>query len=245
MKSTITSLSALTNAHAIRDKQMADRDKPKASWFKIDDGESIVVRFLQELDESAENYNPEFGTFLGATEHSCPRDLDPIKGFMRKALDTTETEGRDWAAEQHEKNRKMGWGARQNFYINVAVDGENGPEAQILSRSLNSGFVKDLVEIFEDEGGITDQPYIISRRGTKAQTEWRIKPAKKGEDVDISGITPWDLNEYAVRRIPYEEQEAFYMRGIEHLDPTTGKPKGGTTSQSESTEESSEDAYTW
>lgn len=246
MKSTITSLSELTGAQAERDRQIAERNKPKASWFKIEEGEAITVRFLQELDASAENYNPDYGTFLGAIEHVCPRDID-AKGFMKRALDTTETEGRDWAQMQHEKNRKMGWGAQQNFYINVAVNGPDGPEAQILSRKLNSGFVKDLVELYTDEGGITTQAYVISRRGTGAQTEWRIKPAKSGDDVDISNVTPWNLEEYAVRHVPFDEQEKFYMRNVEHIDPVTGNVKGTIVEDSadDVTGEEDEDDYTW
>lgn len=248
MKATITSFAELTGAQAERDRQMAERDKPKAKWFKVKDGEAITVKFLQELDASAENYNPEFGTFLGATEHVCPRDVDP-QGFMKRALDTTETEGRDWAQMQHEKNRKMGWGAQQNFYINLAVETPEGPEAQIFSRKLNSGFVKDLVEIFQEEGGITGQPYVISRRGTGPQTELRIKPAKADKDFDISDVTPWDLSEYAVRTIPFDEQEKFYMRNVEHIDPTTGQPKMTASSSSESSESSSNEEdgedYTW
>lgn len=244
MKATITSFAELTGAQAERDRQMAERDKPKAKWFKIDDGEQIVVKFLQELDASAENYNPEFGTFLGAVEHVCPRDIDP-KGFMKRALDTTESEGRDWAQMQHEKNRKLGWGAQQNFYINLAVQTADGVEAQIFSRKLNSGFVKDLVEIFEEEGGITGAPYVISRRGTGPQTELRIKPAKADKDFDISGVTPWDLNEYAVRHIPFDEQEKFYMRNVEHIDPTTGQPRSVQNTEESSSSSEDDDDYTW
>ena len=214
MKSTITTLSALTNAHAEREQQIAQRDRPKAEWFKIKPEESLVIKFMQELDPSAENYNPEFGTFLGATEHTVPREIDP-QGFMKRALDTMESEGRDLAQELHQKDRKAGWGAQQNFYINVAVDTPEGPKVQILSRKLNSNFVKDLVEIFQDEGGITGQPFIISRRGSGPQTELRIKVAKADKDFDISGLEPWNLEEYAVRHIPYDEQEEFYFRGVD------------------------------
>lgn len=214
MKSTITTLADLTGAHEEREKQIAQRDRPKAEWFKIKEGESLAIKFMQELDPTAENYNPEFGTFLGAIEHTVPREIDP-QGFMKRALDTMESEGRDLAQELHEKDRKAGWGAQQNFYINVAVDTPEGPKVQIFSRKLNSNFVKDLVEIFEEEGGITGQTFIISRRGTGPQTELRLKPAKADRDFDISGLEPWNLEEYAVRHIPYDQQEEFYFRGVD------------------------------
>lgn len=245
MKSTISTLADLTGAHEQREQQIAARDRPKAEWFKIKEGESLTVRFLQELDPSAENYNPEFGTFLGAVEHTVPRDIDP-QGFMKRALDTMESEGRDLAQELHQKDRKAGWGAQQNFYINVAVDTPEGPKVQIFSRKLNSNFVKDLVEIFEDEGGITTQTYVISRRGSGPQTELRIKPAKAGMEFDVSGLEPWNLEEYAVRHIPYDEQEEFYFRGVDPAvrDRVMGRVTAATVS-SETSSDDDEDEYEW
>lgn len=241
MKSTISTFEELTGAQAERDQQIANRDRPKAEWFKIKEGESLTVKFLQELDPSAENYNPEFGTFLGAVEHTVPRDIDP-QGFMKRALDTMESEGRDLAQELHQKDRKAGWGAVQNFYINVAVDTPEGPKVQIFSRKLNSNFVKDLVEIFQDEGGITGQPFTISRRGSGPQTELRIKPAKADKDFDISDLEPWDLEEYAVRKVPYDEQEEFYFRGVDPAvrDRVLGRVSASASSSSESPDEDDE-----
>lgn len=242
MKATISTFSELTGAQAERDQQIANRDRPKANWFKIKENESLVVKFLQELDPSAENYNPEFGTFLGAVEHSVPRDVDP-QGFMKRALDTMETEGRDLAQELHQKDRKAGWGAQQNFYINLAVDTPDGPEVQIFSRKLNSNFVKDLVEIFEEDGGITGQPFTITRRGSGPQTELRIKPAKADKDFDVSGLEPWKLDEYAVRHVPYDEQEEFYFRGVdpEVRDRILGRAKKSESAFTASGEEDGEE----
>lgn len=239
----ITNFASLTGAHKQRDEQIAEQNRPKASWFKIKEGESITVRFMQELDPSSENYNPEFGTFLGVIEHSVPRDIDP-NGFMKRALDTMETEGRDLAQELHLKDRKAGWGPQHNFYINLAVETPNGPEVQIFSRKLHSNFVRDLAEIFEDEGTITDRAYVISRRGSGPQTELRIKEAK-GKDIDISGLEPWNLEEYAVRHIPYEEQEDYYFRGVdpEVRDRVLGRTPTRSMESSESPVDESDDDY--
>lgn len=245
---TINTLAALTGAHEERDRQIANRDRPKAEWFKVKENEPLTVKFLQELDPSAENYNPEFGTFLGATEHSVPREVDP-NGFMKRALDTMDTEGRDLAAEIHDKDRKAGWGAQQNFYINVAVETPEGPKVQILSRKLNSNFVKDLVEIFEDEGGITGIPFVITRRGNGPQTEIRIKKAKSDQDFDVTGLEPWNLDEYAVRKVPYDQQEEFYFRGVdpEVRDRILGRVPAHRQDESASVDNSSEEEeeYTW
>lgn len=242
MKSTITTFAELTGAQAERDRQIANRDRPRATWFKIKEGESLTVKFLQELDPSAENYNPEFGTFLGAVEHTVPREIDP-NGFMKRALDTMESEGRDLAQELHQKDRKAGWGAQQNFYINVAVDTADGPVVHIMSRKLNSNFVKDLVEIYEDEGGITSQPFVITRRGSGPQTELRIKLGKPEHDFDVSSLEPWNLEEHAVRHIPYDEQEEFYFRGVdpEVRDRVLGRTTARKAEESTSAFDTSDD----
>lgn len=244
----ITSFADLTGAHEQRDQQIAQRDRPKASWFKIKEGETFIIKFLQELDSSAENYNPDFGTFLGAVEHSVPRDVDP-NGFMKRALDTMETEGRDLAQELHLKDRKAGWGPQHNFYINVAVDTTSGPDVQILSRKLHSNFIRDLAEIFEEEGGITARPFAITRRGSGPQTELRIKLAKDNLDFDTTGLEPWNLAEYAVRNVSYEEQEEFYFRGVdpEIRNRVLGRaaPKASPEAQESASSSSDDEDYEW
>lgn len=193
-----------------RQKEREERaNRPKANWFKIGHNEKKYVQFLQELSEDAERYNPKFGTFYGAVEHQAPGK----DGFKARALDTRESEGRDWAQEQHEKNPKLGWHPRENFYINVATYNDDGEiEAQILSRNIHNQFVVDLIELYEEsEGvGITGQTFEIHRRGTGPQTMWRIKPVD--HEMDVSKVQIWDLEQTAVRHVPYEQQEEYYMR---------------------------------
>lgn len=208
----INGLAGLKNRISEREEAIADANRPKANWFKLAEGEKVVVKFLQELDQEAPKYNPSFGTFLGAVEHQAPGP----KGYLSRALDTRETEGKDFAQELYMSDREKykDLRPRENFYINVAVQGANGVEAQILSRSLHSPFVQDLIELYEDDlpEGITGVPIQITRRGTGASTVWKVKVLDQDSDFDINGVEPWDLDKHAVRHIPYEKQQEYYQR---------------------------------
>lgn len=193
-------------------------DTESAEWFtsilsKSRSGK-VRVRFLQELSDEAELYDASRGTYLGAVEHQAPgRD-----GFQRRALDTMERDGRDWAQEQHEANPRLGWRPRENFYINVAVedydDGEKYVKAVILSRPLESKFVDDLIEEYEksDGVGITGKTYVITRKGKGPQTTWELsEETDPNKQIDTTGVECYDLSKTAVRYVPYEQQEKFYM----------------------------------
>lgn len=222
--STFKGLAALNaKREEVAERQEA-ANAPRANWFKLKNNETKVVYFLNELDEEAPNYNPEYGTYLGAVEHQAPGP----KGFMSRALDTQESEGRDWAQEMYESDRKKyaDFRPRENFYINVAVIGDDGePEAQILSRSMANSFIEDLAELYDDEGTITGFPVAIKRRGVGLKSEWRMKkvdPDKEG--FDISGVQPWDLSKTAVRHVPYAKQKEYYERNMVLPEDEDEKP---------------------
>lgn len=208
----INNLAGLKNRINEREEAIADANRPKATWFKIAEGERVVVKFLQELDENAPKYNPAFGTFLGAVEHQAPGP----KGYLSRALDTRELEGKDFCQELYMSDREKykDLRPRENFYINVAVETPNGVEAQIMSRSLHSPVVQDLIELYEDdlEDGITGVPIQITRRGTGATTTWKLKVLGEEADFDVSGVEPWDLEKTAVRHVTYDKQREFYQR---------------------------------
>lgn len=208
----INGLAGLKNRITEREEAIADANRPKANWFKIAEGERVVVKFLQELDENAPKYNPAFGTFKGAVEHTgTGRD-----GFKSRCLDMREEEGRDYAQEVYMSDREKykDLRPRENFYINVAVKGQNGVEAQIMSRSLHSPVVQELIEMYEEdlEDGITGVPIQIKRVGTGPQTTWRLKILGKDDDFDVSGVEPWDIDTHAIRKIPYEKQREFLQQ---------------------------------
>lgn len=224
-------LAALRNRKAAKEKAAADRDRPKANWFKIESGETLTVRFLQELDESSPNFNPAFGVYKGLVE----RQAHGRNGYLSRALDTTETdpEGRDFAAEMYKKTKEPGWKRRENFYINVAVDrGDGKPAVEILSRNLHSSFVDDLSDEYDDnDNSITDKTFTITRRGSGTDTKWKLKESK--DELDVTGLEPWDLDTYAVRDIPYENQREYYMKNYTPDEPKEAESSSANTAGEE------------
>ena len=201
----------LKNMNKTLDKPTYEKsDGPKAKWLKLEDGESVKIRFLQELDPDSPKYNDKLGLGFIALEHTNPKD------YRRKALDTMESDGRDWAQEQHKKNPKAGWKARSRLYINVLVDdGKEEPYVAILSQGTSSKTVTPtLIEYAGEMGSITDLMWRLKRTGTKTDTSYTIIPLKKDEEpFDASGLEIYDLEKTAVRYVPYAEQEAFYLFG--------------------------------
>ncbi len=190
------------------DKPTYSGDENKGRWFKLEDGESIKVRFLQELDPDSPNYDQARGCGFIALEHVNPKD------YRKKALDTMESEGRDWANEQHRKDPKAGWKARTRLYINVLVDdGKEEPYVAILSQGTSGKTITPtLIEYAGEMGSITNLMWRIKRNGTKTDTSYTIIPLAKDETpFDFSGLEMFDLEKTAVRHVPYSEQEAFYM----------------------------------
>jgi hypothetical protein len=182
-------------------------DENKGRWFKVEDGESVKIRFLQELDPDSPNYDEKRGCGFIALEHINPKD------YRKKALDTMETEGRDWAQEQHRKDPKTGWKARTRLYINVLVDdGKEEPFVAILSQGTSGKTITPtLIEYAGEMGSITNLMWRIKRNGSKTDTSYTIIPLAKDEaPFDFSSLELFDLEKTAVRHVPYAEQEAFY-----------------------------------
>ena len=219
------------------------RDRPKANWFTpAKTGEVAYIQFLNELDEEAERYNPAFGTYFTAVEHQAPGK----DGFKSRALDTQELEGRDWAQEQHLKDPKAGWKPREFFYMNIATADKDGKiAAHIIQRNLSNQFVADLIEEHEESNGvgITGQTYALKRVGEGTSTQWRLK--KVDMEMDVSGVEPWDLREHAVRHIPYEKQEEFYMRNADIPQGSPSGPQPGPSSIPAAGSQQDEASFDW
>ena len=182
-------------------------DASKARWVKIEDSESVKVRFLQELDADSPSYDDKLGCGFIAMEHTNPKD------YRRKALDTMDTEGRDWAQEQHRKDFKAGWKAKGRLYINVLVDdGKEAPYVAILSQGTSGKTITPtLIEYAGEMGSISNLMWRIKRTGTNKDTSYTIIPLAKDETkFDASTLELYDLEKTAVRYVPYAEQEAFY-----------------------------------
>jgi len=180
---------------------------PKVRWLKLEDGQSIKIRFANELDEDSKYYDAERGAAIVVREHQNPKD------YRRKAVCTMETEGRDWAEEMHRKDPKAGWGGRLRFYINVLVDdGMEDPYIAVWSMGVaKSPTFNTIREYAIESDGISNMQWKLKRNGKGMETNYVLIPGPTDtEPFDWSKSESFPL-ESAVRHVPYAEQESFYM----------------------------------
>jgi hypothetical protein len=197
----------LKDINALVDKPKYESNGPKVRWVKLADGQSAKIRFIEELDQDSASYSADRGLAVVVKEHTNPKD------YKRKALDTMDTEGRDWAEEMHRKDPKAGWKARLRFYCNVLVDdGTEEPYVAVWSQGISkqSAF-NTLREYALETGSISNLEWKIKRNGQGTETNYTLIPLKPdSEPVNWDGIEPFNLDT-VVRHVPYAEQEAFYL----------------------------------
>jgi hypothetical protein len=198
----------LKDLNKVMDKpQITSGEGSKARWVKLEDSESVKIRFLQELDPDSPTYSQKNGLGFIAVEHTNPKD------YRRKALCSMEDQGKCWGCEQHRKDYKAGWKGKSRLYINVLVDdGKEEPYVAILSQGSSGKTVTPtLIEYAGEMGSITNLMWRIKRTGTKTDTSYTIIPLAKDETAfDSSSLDLYDLEATAVRDLPYAEQESFF-----------------------------------
>lgn len=193
-------------------RKAAERERPKAEYFKFpkDGPTTAKIRFIQEMDATADNYSEDRDIGLIKVEHQAPGP----DGFKRRANCTLEDEGQCYACERHAMKveaEEGGWRQRKNLYINalVSFDGEE-PKVMVLTRSGGATFTAQLVEEAIDENTITAKNYKVTKSGSGTTTQWLLKDAKDAEPFDDSNAVPFNLAETVLRAIPYEKQAEYY-----------------------------------
>lgn len=182
----------------------------KGTWLKINDNQSVKIRFMQEIDPNSENYNDKAGSAFIAVEHSNPGD------YKRKALCSIEDQGRCFGCEMHRRDPKAKWGGKKRFYANVIVDdGNKEPYVAILSQGLGPKAITESVIAWAGEtGSITNTNWKVKRTGSGAtDTSYSAIPLPTANiaPIDFAKYELFDLEKTAVRDVPYAEQEAFYF----------------------------------
>jgi hypothetical protein len=202
-------MSVITGLKNIR--QVMDKPKSegvKGRWLKLDDGQSVKIRFLNELDQDSPFYNEKAGSAIVVAEHTNPKD------YKRKGICTINDEGRCFGCEMHRRDPKSGWRARLRYYTNLLVDDGTEQYVAIWSQSVGPK-VTSTNTIFEyagDAGSVSNLIWRLKRNGTGTDTNYVLLPLNQDtEPFDQSTLETFPLLETAVRQVAYADQENFYM----------------------------------
>lgn len=197
----------LTALNKTLDRPAYSGDGVKGRWLKLADGQSVKIRFLQELDPDSAQYDEDNGVGFIAIEHTNPSD------YRRKALCSIEDQGRCYGCEQHRKDPKSGWKGRSRLYINVLVDdGSEDPYVAILSQGSGpKSATPEVIQYAGETGSITNVVWRLKRTGERTDTNYSIIPLPTSEVKSDVKHELYDLEKIAVRDIAYAEQEAFYV----------------------------------
>lgn len=207
-------VSGLKNIEALLDKPKAQSSGLKVRWLKLDDGQSVKIRFVNEVDENSKHYDEDRGLAIVVSEHTNPKD------YRRKALCTIDDAGRCFACEMNHKDPKAGWRARLRFYTNVLIDdGIEDPYVAVWSMGVTKAPTFNTIREYAMESeGISNMVWKLKRSGVGMETNYVLIPSQPdSEKFDWSSIEAFPL-ESAVREVPYSEQEAFYLG---YDNPTT------------------------
>ena len=207
----MASITGLANIKNLIDKPKSESG-PKARWLKLEDGQSLKIRFVNEVDADSKAYDATRGLAIVVAEHTNPKD------YRRKAACTMEEEGRCYGCEMHRRDPKVGWKARLRYYTNVIVDnGSDDPFTAIWSQGVGpkSPTTTTIIEYAGDTGSITNVVWRLKRTGTGTQTSYSLFPLTADETpFDWTGVETYDLEQTATRHIKYPDQESFFM-GLE------------------------------
>ena len=197
----------LKNIEAMLDKPKFENNGPRVTWLKLEDSQSVSVRFVNELDGDSPSYDEKNGLAIVVSEHTNPKD------YKRKAACSAESEGRCFGCEMHRKDMKAGWRARLRFYINVLVDdGVNDPHIAVWSMGVAKSATFDTIrEYVQDSQSLSSMTWKLKRNGKGTETTYILIPIKQDEEkFDWSKHEIPDL-EAVVKEVPYAEQESFFL----------------------------------
>lgn len=180
-------------------------------YLSLQSGDSVKIRFRQELTEDAKYYDEQFGTAI-----TVPVVTSPINWKWR-AASTAQIEKfgfRCWASEQIHKDKA--WRPKPHLVINIAVETEPGVwEPRIIDTTFNQRHIGViLIEYAKEFGTITDRYYKYSRQGSGASdTNYSLIPLDVSEmPKQISELPMHDL-ENVYMTLPYDKQEKFFTTG--------------------------------
>jgi hypothetical protein len=200
-------IKGLKDINAIMDKPKYENNGQKIRWVKLADGQSAKIRFIEELDTDSASYAESRGLSVVVSEHTNPKD------FKRKAACTIDSEGRCFGCEMARKEPKSGWRSRLRFYCNVIIDdGTEDPYVAVWSQGISKQSAFNTIREYALEtGSISNFTWKLKRNGQGTETSYTLIPSTPDSEPFAWGsIKPFPL-ESALNKIPYAEQEAFYL----------------------------------
>lgn len=186
-----------------------ERNFSEFNWFKLSpkDGENtVMVRFLQELDEGADGYREDAGTAPVVVILEPPTP----DGWKHRYV----------VSEDNEEllSQLSDWKFRTRLFINVAV--ERDGEWQLELWDASQSVARQLIEFHSEEGGITNQNFKVRRVGKGTETQYMFFP-KGASDFDFDQFDTVD-----------PEKVAFKELTQAVIDEFSG-PSGGTSEEDE------------
>lgn len=184
--------------------------------LKLQDGEKVKVRLLQELDFNSDQYSDEMGVADYQRVYQGPGNR-----WNKTTIDTTEIDG-DCLPKQLtfvKGNMGYGWKFKDLMFVNVLVIDEEGNESvKYMKNNLNERATEGpAIEAWADDNDntVTDQWFVYSRKGQgKEGTSYtfspvvknapELKPVETYKDQLIDLTTKYNY-------VPYAEQEAYFQ----------------------------------
>ena len=185
-------MSVITGLKNIKNKMERPQmeEGTRARWLKLEDGQSVKIRFINELDPDSPSYDKDRGLAIVVAEHTNPRD------YRRKGLCSIEDEGRCFGCEMYRKDPKAGWKARLRFYTNVLVDDGTDQYIAVWSQGVGnkSPATNMLIEYAGDTGSVSNLQWRLKRSGVGTQTSYTLIPlATDTEKFEWKDVEPFEL----------------------------------------------------
>lgn len=221
------------------------------------DGDSVVVRFAQEIDFDAKGYEESAGVGYINLFHKHPSK----DGWKNSADCSTEDQGACYPCERVEDrdvewDQRKGWKQKEKFLINV-IAGEpkvvevNGKDRNfptdidtktgdghvyLLEQSTYGGIYDTLADYATDRGTITDTFFRIKRKGgpNDGPPSYSLtlgdalpKGAKPGSEYELIDL------DSTHSQVPYAQQKAFYHNGMADESEASGNTTAAAASSDE------------
>lgn len=144
----VEGLAAYRKRKEEEEARRAEAQKPRFNRFALKkDGDSVVVRFAQEIDFSANNYDENRGLGFVNIEHK--NGSDAKNGWKNRGNCTEESQGACFPCEKVkdysvEWNARKGWKQKETFYINLIAGEPREEVVQVDGQEKKRYFTTDV-----------------------------------------------------------------------------------------------------